>query len=120
MIITIDDNNDLNELTQKILTLMGFEVISALSGEEGIKKARKHKAKVILCDIGMADMNGHEVAEYIRADQELKDTYLIAVSGYSRPKDIEKSIESGFNKHLSKPIDYNKLKEHLNEIYKSL
>lgn len=117
LIITIDDNEDLNKLTCQLLSLMGCEILAASNGQEGIEKARLNKAKVILCDIGMPQMNGYEVAEHIRKDKELKDTYLIAISGYSRPENIEKSIDSGFDEHLSKPINYEDLKEKLNAIY---
>lgn len=116
MIIIIDDNKDLNETTCELLNLIGYDTISALSGEEGIAKAKAHKPKVILCDIGMPGMNGYEVAKLIRQDNELKDVYLIAMSGYSNHIDIEHSMEAGFDKYLSKPVSFEVLEKLLYEI----
>ncbi|MDI9477053.1 MAG: response regulator [Natronincolaceae bacterium] len=119
MIIVIDDNKDITDLTCRLLNVMGYEATPALSGEEGIAKAKTRKPEIILCDIGMEGMNGYDVAEYIRRDDELKDTYLIAISGYSSPKDIKHSIKAGFNKHLVKPINLDTLKQILAEVYVS-
>lgn len=120
MIIVIDDNKDITDLTCRLLNVMGYDATSALSGEEGIAKAKVQKPEVILCDIGMEGMDGYDVAKYIRQDDKLKDIYLIAISGYSSPKDIKHSIEAGFDKHLIKPINLNALKKILDEIRVSL
>lgn len=120
MIIVIDDNKDIANLTCSILNVTGYSTIAALSGKEGIAAAKSQKPKIILCDIGMTDMNGYDVAEYIRRDDELKDVYLIAISGYSGPKDIKRSIEAGFDRHLIKPISLDALKMILDEIYVTL
>lgn len=120
MVIIIDDNKDIANITCELLNTMGYKAIAALSGKEGIDKARAQKPKVILCDIGMPGMSGYDVAEYIRQDDELKDIYLIAISGYSGPRDIRLSIEAGFDKHLIKPLNLNTLKMILDKVYVSL
>ncbi|HZK56965.1 MAG TPA: response regulator [Clostridia bacterium] len=120
MVIIIDDNEDIANITCELLNTMGYKTIAALSGEEGIDKAKAQKPKVILCDIGMPGMSGYDVAKYIRQDDELKDIYLIAISGYSGPRDIKLSIEAGFDKHLIKPLNLNTLKMILDGICVSL
>jgi len=115
MIIIIDDNKDLVYITCELLSIMGYEATAALSGEEGIAKAKKRKPEVIICDIGMANMNGYDVAKYIRNDNELKDVCLIAMSGYSSQKDVVRSIEAGFNMHICKPVSLEGLKAVLDE-----
>lgn len=117
MVIVIDDNKDLADIIYELLSIIGYDAIAASNGEEGIIKAKKQKPKVILCDIGMADMNGYDVAKCIRQDKDLKDVYLIAISGYSSQKDVERSIKAGFDKHLSKPVSLDVLKMILDEIF---
>ncbi|TJX14547.1 response regulator [Tissierella creatinini] len=119
MIIMIDDNKDLNSITCKLLSILGYDVVSALSGQEGIDKAREKKPKVILSDIGMPGIDGYDLAKIIRQDAYLKDIYLIAISGYSSQSDIDRSIEAGFDKHIGKPIDIQVLKKILDEVFSS-
>ncbi len=120
MVIMIDDNKDLNDITCQLLRVLGYDTISALSGAEGISKAKENKPHVILCDIGIPGMNGYEISKYIRQDDKLKDIYLIAISGYSSEKDIEQSLEAGFDEHLSKPIDLGVLKKTLDNVFLKL
>lgn len=119
MIIIIDDNKDLGFITSQLLKGSGYEAIAVDNGEEGIGKARELNPRVILCDIGMEGMNGHDVARYIRRDDDLKDIYLIAISGYSSEDDMEESKKAGFDIHLGKPVDIEELKGILEEIYTS-
>lgn len=112
----IDDNKDLNNITCQLLSVLGYDVDSAFNGVAGIAKAKENKPKVILCDIGMAGMNGYDVAKSIRQDDELKNIYLIAVSGYSSQADVERSIEAGFDKHFGKPINFEILIKTIDEV----
>ncbi len=109
MIIVIDDNRDLVDITCQILKLSGYDSIGINSGEEGLKKAKELHPKVILCDIGMDGMNGYDLAKQIKNDNNLKDTYLIAISGYNSDSDIKLSQEAGFDMHLGKPIEFETL-----------
>lgn len=104
-ILVIDDIPDVAEIICALLNHLGHNVISAFNGIEGIKKAKEYHPDIIFCDIGLPDMTGFEVAEYIQNDEQLKDIYLIALSGYAQLEDIEHSKKSGFNLHLAKPID---------------
>ncbi|UWG98683.1 ATP-binding protein [Dehalobacter sp. DCM] len=104
-ILVIDDVPDIAEILSSLLCSLGHDVISAKSGKEGLDKARTFHPDVILCDIGMIGIDGYEVAQRIRNDSELKDVYLIALSGYAQEMDIKKSMHAGFDKHLAKPLD---------------
>jgi CheY-like chemotaxis protein len=64
---------------------------------------------VAVLDIGMPTMDGHEAARAIRALPGGQSVYLIALSGWGRPEDIEHSISCGFNQHLTKPANIEKL-----------
>jgi len=118
-ILIIDDMPDILEIMSALLEHLGHEVITAESGFEGIVKAKEFHPHVLFCDIGLPGINGYEVAKFFHADDELKDTYLIAFSGYARPEDRECSKEAGFQVHLSKPVGIEDLKESLRGFYKS-
>lgn len=109
-ILVIDDNKDLAEIMCGLINILGHKSDFALNGEDGILKARQFKPEVILCGIGLPVMNGYEVAKEIRKDNDLKDIYLIALSGYVQPKDVQLSLKAGFNKHLAKPVSLETLK----------
>lgn len=66
-----------------------------------------------MCDIGLPEMDGYDVARALRAHPETAKTRLIAVTGYGRTEDIEKARQAGFQQHLTKPVDPQELLENL-------
>jgi len=58
----------------------------------------------VLCDIGLPDVDGYEVAQQIRADSTLKSAYLVALTGYGREEDRRRAAEAGFDYHVIKPV----------------
>ncbi len=117
-ILVIDDIPDIVEILCSLLGYLGHETITALSGPEGIEKAKESRPEVVICDIGLPGMNGYEVAQSILSDKELKDTFLIALSGYAQPNDLERSREAGFKKHLAKPVNLDTLEQTLADVSK--
>lgn len=103
-ILMIDDNKDLAKIICELISLLDYETESVHNGTDGIAKARELRPDVIICDIGLPDMSGYEVAKMIHREAELKDTFLIALSGYAQSEDIERSKEAGFDRHLAKPV----------------
>jgi CheY-like chemotaxis protein len=65
--------------------------------------SRALKPEVILCDIGLPDMDGYDFARAVRADRDLEHTRLIAVTGYAQPEDRERARQAGFDAHVPKP-----------------
>jgi two-component system CheB/CheR fusion protein len=104
-VLIIEDNVDSADTLRELLQLHGHEVAVAYSGPEGLAKARDLRPDVVVCDIGLPGMDGCEVAREIRADATLKETYLIALSGYALHDDLRRARESGFHKHVAKPAD---------------
>ena len=99
-----------------LIGYLGNEAESAHNGTSGILKARELQPDIIICDIGLPDMSGYEVAKLIRKDSVIQNTFMIALSGYAQHEDIEKSIEAGFNRHLGKPVSLDTLQLVLNDI----
>ena len=81
----------------------GHRVHVATNGKLGIAKARELKPEVILCDIGLPDLDGYEIARIIRAEEALRATRLVALSGYAQAEDRRRAASAGFDAHLPKP-----------------
>jgi PAS domain S-box-containing protein len=102
-ILVIEDNVDAARSIAEVLETEGHRVHVATDGLSGIAMVRALKPEVVLCDIGLPDIDGYEIARAIRADDELRSTRLIALSGYARPEDRLRAMEAGFDVHLRKP-----------------
>jgi two-component system CheB/CheR fusion protein len=72
---------------------------------------RELKPDFVLCDIGLPDVSGYEVAHALRRDGALRRTRLIAVSGYAQPDDVRRAAEAGFDGHVAKPPTLERLHE---------
>ena len=108
-VLIVDDNEDMAQSTAQLLTLLGHNVQTAYDGPSAIEAARAYRPDVILLDIGLPDMDGFDVAGQVRQQPELKNTVIIAISGYAEKVDRTRSREAGFDHHLVKPIDFNTL-----------
>ncbi len=103
LVLVIEDNVDAGDSLADVLSLSGHRVLVARDGASGIDKARESRPDVVLCDIGLPDLDGYEVARRIRSVPELRETRLIALSGYAQPEDRERARQAGFEAHLAKP-----------------
>jgi CheY-like chemotaxis protein len=73
---------------------------------EGVLSFRPH---VVLLDLGLPGLDGYEVARYLRKLPELKETLLVALTGYGQPEIRQLAKEAGFDEHLVKPVDFQTL-----------
>jgi two-component system CheB/CheR fusion protein len=108
-VLVVEDNVDAAESLREVLELGGHVVDLAFSGGEGIEKAKLLRPDVVLCDIGLPNVNGYDVARKLRADPALDATLLVALTGYAGPSDRERAAEAGFDEHLAKPPNLKKL-----------
>src|SRR5258707_4871087 len=81
-----------------------------------LRLAHERAFDVIISDIGMPEMNGYELAESLRSCAEYQGIPIIAVTGYSEYDDRGRALQSGFNAHLTKPIDPSELLKLMNEL----
>jgi CheY-like chemotaxis protein len=102
-VLVIEDNADAADSLREVLELDKHVVEVAYSGREGLEKAHAFHPDVVLCDIGLPEMDGYEVARRMRADAELDRVALVAVSGYAQPEDVAAAKDAGFEVHLAKP-----------------
>lgn len=96
----------------------GHDVAVAHSGTAGLERARELSPDVVLCDLGLPQMNGYEVARALRGELGTRDTYLVALSGFGLPDDRRRSAEAGFDVHLTKPASIQQLEEVLSRARK--
>jgi CheY-like chemotaxis protein len=115
-IIVVDDNRDSAESLAMLLEISGNKAFMAHDGVEAIEAIKKHRPDVVLLDIGLPRMDGHEVCRYVREQPWGKNIVVIALTGWGQEDDRRKSEEAGFNGHLVKPVDYDKLLELLSEL----
>jgi two-component system CheB/CheR fusion protein len=112
-VLIIEDNVDAVHSLRQVLGIGGHEIEVAYNGSEGLSKAREFKPDVVLCDIGLPEMDGYAVARAFRADEALRATRLVALTGYALPADVARAREAGFDEHLAKPPVMEKLEEAL-------
>ncbi|MEP6995064.1 MAG: ATP-binding protein, partial [Acidobacteriota bacterium] len=108
-ILVVDDNEDAAESLAEYLRAGGHEVRTAPNGPAAIAEAARMRPEVVLLDIGMPEMDGHEVARRLRQNAELRSVLLVALTGYGQESDRLLSVEAGFDHHLVKPVDIRKL-----------
>jgi two-component system CheB/CheR fusion protein len=108
-VLVIEDNVDAADSLREVLAFGDHVVEVAYNGPQGLARAREFKPEVVLCDIGLPGMDGFEVARAFRADDALKGVFLVALSGYALPEDLQRAQEAGFDRHLAKPPSLEKL-----------
>ncbi len=104
-ILVVDDNEDAAVSLAMMLEILGNEVQTAHDGLEALEAAPAFRPDVILLDIGMPRLNGHEVARRIRRQPWGKGVLLVALTGWGQEEDRRRSREAGFDFHLVKPVD---------------
>jgi signal transduction histidine kinase/ActR/RegA family two-component response regulator len=109
-ILLVDDNPDALETLASLLAVLGASVATASSGREALGMLDRVQPDAVLLDIGMPEMDGHEVARRIRAIPQYAGALLIALTGWGQDQDFALSSAAGFDHHLVKPPDINRLR----------
>jgi len=101
-VLLIEDEKEVLELYRLKLSLDDYEVLTAESGEEGLKVAVKEKPDLIYLDIKMPEMDGFEVLQRLRAEENTKNTPIVILSNFDEQDMIEKGLTLGANEYLIK------------------
>jgi PAS domain S-box-containing protein len=104
-VLVADDNEDSAQTCAVLLELWGHEVKVAHGGRQALELARTFEPHIALLDIGMPDMSGYELAKAMRAQAWGKRATLVAVTGWGQDDDRQKASSAGFDHHLTKPVD---------------
>jgi PAS domain S-box-containing protein len=115
-VLIVDDNADAATMLGTLVREFGYEPHVTFDAPSALAAAERLNPHVALVDLGLPVMDGFELAERFAAHPELRQTRLIAVTGYGQPHDRETSKHAGFTAHLVKPVDANHLRAVLDEI----
>ncbi|BAU47964.1 histidine kinase [Sulfurifustis variabilis] len=108
-ILIVEDNRDAADSLAFLLGDLGHDVHTVYDGSEGLKAALETVPEVAILDIGLPGLNGYELARLLRQEPRLRNTLLIALSGYGQESDREQSRDAGFDHHLLKPFELDDL-----------
>ncbi len=110
-VLVVDDNRDAADSLAILLRLTGHEVRTAYDGPAALREARAWRPEVVLLDIGLPGMSGHEVARRLREERPAEELLIVALTGYGQEEDRRRSQEAGFDLHFVKPVDPNALRD---------
>jgi two-component system CheB/CheR fusion protein len=94
-----------------MLEMWGNVAVVAHAGRQGVEIARAFRPDIVLCDIGLPEMDGFDVARAIRSDPALAGTVLVALTGYALPEDQRRAAEAGFRFHVAKPVSAEQMED---------
>ena len=103
-ILVIEDQEDNRRIVRDLLTSAGYELIEAVTGEEGVAMAEKHRPELILMDIELPVLDGYEATRRIKANPALRHIPIIAVTSYALSGDDIKAQAAGCDGYIAKPF----------------
>lgn len=120
-LLVVEDNQDTANMLRDLLVAWNHKVEVAYSAPRALEVACAFKPQIILCDIGLPDgMSGYDLARTIRDDEELRNVYLVALTGYGGPDDRRAARDAGFDDHLTKPVSLLKIQSILARAAKAI
>ena len=108
-VVIVEDQADARRMLQLVLEAEGIAVHAAENGAEGVALIERVRPELALVDLGLPVMTGFELARRIRGDRTNDGVHLVALSGYGQDTDIHAAIDAGFDEHLTKPPEYERL-----------
>jgi two-component system CheB/CheR fusion protein len=118
-ILLVDDSADVLETLKMLLEMEDAQVIAFDHPAAALDAAKSTRFDLIISDLGMPVMNGHELMSALRQLPLVKDVPAIALTGYGAHSDIQKSRQSGFDQHIGKPVSYDELIETIEALRRS-
>jgi CheY-like chemotaxis protein len=115
-VLIVDDNRDAAELLSEFVALRGYQVVVAYDGPSALQMVEEFVPHLALLDIGLPVMSGYELARRLKERSALRDTKLVAVTGYGQETDRSQSSVAGFDDHLVKPLDLAALSDLLDRL----
>jgi len=110
-VLIVDDCEDTTAAWKLLAELWGHRVEVVNKAEEALQAARQCHPAVVLLDLGMPQMDGWELARRLRNEPALKETLLVAISGFGQAEDLRRSREAGCDHHLTKPVEPEKIRQ---------
>jgi DNA-binding response OmpR family regulator len=116
LVLVADDDEDILLLVTTRLRRDGFDVVSASSGDRALALARERKPAIAVLDIGMPGLDGLEVLEQIRADEQLGGTLVLLLTAKAQESDVRRGYEAGADAYVRKPFSPAELSKRVREL----
>ena len=116
LVLIIEDNEKNLKLVRDVLQFKGYRTLDAVTGEEGVALARKHKPDLILMDYHLPGINGIEAFHQIRGDAATAHIPIVAVTASAMPEDTAKMKQAGFDGFQTKPINVKEFVQAIGEV----
>ena len=110
-ILYVEDNEMNRDMLGRRLTRRDYEVILAFDGQEGLDKMKSESPDVVLMDMGLPVMDGWEATTKAKADPEISDIPIIALTAHAMETDKQKALDCGADDFDTKPVDFKRLLE---------
>lgn len=104
-ILLVEDNEDNLVVYRTILEHVGYRVIEARDGEEGVKNAREQMPDLILMDISIPKMDGWQATQTLKGDEKTRPIPIIALTAHALEEDRQKAVQAGCDGYLAKPVE---------------
>jgi signal transduction histidine kinase len=112
-VLVVDDNRDGADMLHRLFEADGFTVTTAYDGHEAVETVKRIQPDIVVMDIGMPGMDGYEAVRLIRLQPGGADILMIALTGWGQESTRQLAAEAGFDHHLVKPVDFDALKNFL-------
>jgi len=104
-ILVVDDEPNIVKMVESRLKASGYEVIAAFDGQQALDKTKAEKPDLIILDIALPYLNGHEVCTALRADNDAKSIPIVMLTASGKANDIKTGMEKGADAYVAKPFN---------------
>ena len=108
-VLLVEDNELNRDMLSRRLSRMGYEIVMAFDGEEGVRMAEEQSPDLILMDMSLPVIDGWEATRQVRANPETKDIPIIALTAHAMQEDKNRALEAGCKDFDTKPVDLKRL-----------
>jgi CheY-like chemotaxis protein len=112
-LLLVDDHEDTCTGMKMLLERRGYEVVVAYTAQQAMDQARTNDFDLLISDIGLPDRSGYELMRDLQASKGLRG---IALSGFGSEHDVAQAREAGFSDHLTKPINFDRLEDSIQQL----
>jgi CheY-like chemotaxis protein/anti-sigma regulatory factor (Ser/Thr protein kinase) len=116
-VLLVEDNEDSRQTLAAVLAMRGHRVLEASDGAEGLRIALAEQPEVAVVDVGLPGVDGYELSRRLRAAAGNRRIGLIALTGYGQAEDKERALKAGFDMHLTKPVEPQRLLEAIANVH---
>jgi CheY-like chemotaxis protein len=115
-VLVVEDNADVAESFVALIEAIGHEARRVEDGIAALALVEDYTPDVAFLDLGLPGLDGYELARRLREQPSLQGLVIVAISGYGREQDKQRAFESGFDHHLTKPVDFTVIEKLLGRV----